>query len=248
MSYDIDTIIAEDIDVKNEFNTIFKNLEDGFKGILSVYEKLEKPYLQISENLKEYAKATSESGKEESSPFFSLGKKYETLIDSHKELSHDITDDVVIVLQTLVSKSVLLNEEFKVLNSSVKDVRNLRNKIAKLEVQIEEAHGKGKPDKATKKEAEKQIKQDELDSANTKLKSKKEHFDKTIADFNEERDEMLKKALKKLITAENTQIKAINGIIGGLEKASGEKVAKKKAPVKEEPVEEAPAEEEDTTV
>ncbi|NVM02101.1 MAG: hypothetical protein HWN67_07175 [Candidatus Helarchaeota archaeon] len=242
MSLDIDKIIAEDIDVKNEFTTIFKKLEGGFKGLIGVYEKSDKAYAQISDNLKEYAKATSASGKEEASPFFALGNNYEAIIDSHKQLSLDITDDIIIVLQHLVGKSALLDETYKDLNSYIKDVRKLRNKVAKIEAQIEDLHAKGRPEKVTKKESEKQKTQEELNSANDRLKSSKERYDNAIGDFNQERDEILKGALKKLVSAENTYIGALKGIIGGLEKATGGKVTKTKAPV----VEEAPAEEETT--
>ncbi|MHA1299138.1 MAG: hypothetical protein ACTSO9_06885 [Candidatus Helarchaeota archaeon] len=220
ISIDIDKLLEEEeLDLKNEMYAIFKKLQGGYEDYLKVYEKFEKPLEQIIENLKEYARATEEN--QQDSPFFELAKQYETLIDGQKQLAHDLYDDVVLVMQNIVSKSQLLNDTIKELNSAAKHARKLKAKIAKIEAYIEELHAKGKPEKVPKKEAEKQQKEAEFNLAKDKLASAKEKYDNMLLDFNQEKDELLKKALSDLADADKKYIEVINGVLGKIEEAAG---------------------------
>ncbi|MHA1385184.1 MAG: hypothetical protein ACTSR3_15650 [Candidatus Helarchaeota archaeon] len=219
ISIDIDKLLEEELDLKNEMHTIFKKLEDGYEDYLKVYEKFEKPLEQIIEYLKEYARATEEN--QQDSPFFELAKQYETLIDGQKQLAHDLYDDVVLVMQNIVNKSQLLNDTIKELNSAAKHARKLKAKIAKIESDIEVLHAKGKTEKVPKKEAEKQQKEAEFNLAKDKLASAKEKYDNMLADFNQEKDEMLKKALSDLADADKKYIEVIKGVLDKIEDAAG---------------------------
>ncbi len=234
MSLDIETLIGEDIDLKNEFLSIFKNLEGGYSDILKVIEKFEKPIMQIIENWKEYARETSETGNQEDSPFFNLAKQMENLIDGQKQYVHDVTDDVVLIMQQIVSKSELLNDVIKELNSAAKNARKLNSKIAKLEEDIEVLHAKGKPEKVPKKEAEKQTKESEFNLAKDKLIDARDKYDKNTRNFLLEKDELLKKSLKDLIVAEEKRIESVKSVIDQIErtakKMSSEIVTPKKEP------------------
>ncbi|MHA1379149.1 MAG: hypothetical protein ACTSRG_12275 [Candidatus Helarchaeota archaeon] len=219
MVLDIDKLLNEDLDLENKMHSIFKKLEDGFGDFLKVYEKFEKPITQIVENLKEYARETVENQQE--SPFFDLAKQYEALIDGQKQFQHDVYDDVVIVLQQIVSKSQLLNEAIKELNSAAKNARKLKHKIEKLEEDIEVLHAKGKPEKVPKKEADKQAKESEFNLAKDKLMQAYEKYQNMLTDFNEERDELLKKALKDLADADKKYIDVVKGVLDKLEDTAG---------------------------
>lgn len=61
MSDDLDKLINEDVDIKNEMHLVFKQVEDGYTEIIKVYEKFEKPLLKMSGNLKEFARISSET-------------------------------------------------------------------------------------------------------------------------------------------------------------------------------------------
>ena len=215
MNVDIDTLTSEDVSLKNEMHPIFKELGAGFEALISVYEKFEKPLTKIIDSLKDYARETAAN--QQDSPFFALANKYQALIDGQKQLIHDITDDIVLVMQQIVQKSILLNESIKDLNSCAKDARKLKNKIAKLEEGIELLHVKGKPEKITKKESEKDAKEAEYDLAKDKLKDSKARFDKIFTDFNEERNALLKKALTDIGAMEKTYAGVINDLIAEAE-------------------------------
>ncbi|NVM02100.1 MAG: hypothetical protein HWN67_07170 [Candidatus Helarchaeota archaeon] len=219
MILDIERLINEDIDLKNEMHSIFRKLEDGYDDMIKVYEKFEKPLTQIIDTLKEYARLTSED--QQDSPYFALAKRYESLIDSQKQLVHDVKNDVVIVLQDIVNKSELLNESIKDLNSAAKNARKLRNKINKLGDQIEELKAKGKPEKVPKKESEKQIKESEFSLARDKLIEAKGRFDGTLGNFNIERDDILKDALEKMADAENKYVNTMKDVIDEEKEAAG---------------------------
>ena len=211
----MDQLLSEDVDIKNEMHAVFKKLEGGFSDLLNTIGKLESPYSKIVENLKEYALNTAED--QQQSPFFGLAQKYEGLIDAQKQYVHDVTDDVLIVLQQLVSKSELLNDSIKDLSSAAKNARKLSQKIAKIEADIEDAQAKGKPDKATKKLAEKETKTAEFDTAKSKLSDVKDRFDKLMDDFNSERNELLKKSLTDLIADEKKYIEVMQAVITEIE-------------------------------
>ncbi len=221
MSFDLEQLISEDVDVKNEMHNIFKQLEDGFQDILKNTEKFEGPYNKIIENLKDYARVTTTTGNQEDSPFFDVAKKYEGLLDGHKEYIHDVTDDVILVLQQLIGKSKLLDEAIKELSSAAKDARKLKNKLEKIDEDISNAQAQGKSDKATKKLAEKETKTAEFNSAKDKLASILERFNVKIDDFNSERDELMKKSLGDLIASEKKLIEAMQSVHDELDKAAG---------------------------
>ena len=212
----MDQLLAEDIDVKNEMNIIFKKLEDGFNDILKNTEKFEGPYGKIIENLKEYARVTSES--QEASPFFAVAKKYEGLLDGQKQNIHDVTDDVILVLRQLVGKSDLLNDSIKELSSAAKDARKLKGKLEKIDADIADAQTKGRTDKATKKLAEKETKTAEFNASKDKLSDTKDRFDKLMTDFNQEKDELIKKSLTDLIASEKKLIEAMQAVHEELDK------------------------------
>ncbi len=211
MLLDIERLINEDIDLRNEMRSIFRKLEDGYGDMIEVYEKFEKPLIQIIDTLKEYARQTSED--QQDSPYFALAKKYESLIDAQKQLAHTVTNDVILLLQGIENKSELLNDSIKDLNSAAKNARKLRNKINKLDEQIEELKAKGKPEKVPKKESEKQIKTSEFNLARDRLIEAKGKFEGTLGNFNMERDDSLKDALEKLAEAENKYVDALKEII-----------------------------------
>ncbi|MHA1379148.1 MAG: hypothetical protein ACTSRG_12270 [Candidatus Helarchaeota archaeon] len=236
MNLDIDTLINEDVDIKNKNLDIFKKLEDGYSDLLGVFEKFEKPLAKIIDNFKEYARETSEN--QEDSPFFSLAKSFENLIDAQKQYTHDVNDDLVLPLQQLINKSKLLNEAIKELNSAAKNARKLKNKILKIEEDIEVLQAKGKPEKIPKKETEKQTKEAEYNLARDRLAAVKDKFESLASDFATDRNEILKKGLSDLVKAEKQYISVIENI-----SAEEEKVVTTlggTSPIKEKPTEELP--------
>ena len=186
---DIDKLIDEDVDIKNEMQSIFKKLEDGYSDYLNVYEKFEKPLIQIINNFKEYARESSATGNQEDSPFFNYAKMLENLIDGQKQYVHDVNDDVILALQQIINKSNLLNETIKDLNKAVKNARKLKKKIEKIDEDIEVLHAKGKPEKIPKKESEKSTKETEYSLARSQLEEAINKFQNMQSDFNNERNE-----------------------------------------------------------
>lgn len=211
MSDDLDKLINEDVDIKNEMHLVFKQVEDGYTEIIKVYEKFEKPLLKMSGNLKEFARISSE--KQEDSPFFGLAKKYESLIDGQKQLIRSVQENVIKFMDEIINKSALLNDTIKELNLRVKDARKLKVRIEKIDEEIEKLNIKAQPDKLSKKETEKKAKEDEYNLARDKLSQSKERFEKVSNEFNLERDGLLKNALLKLTDAEKAYIEVMKDII-----------------------------------
>ncbi|MHA1381791.1 MAG: hypothetical protein ACTSRG_25760 [Candidatus Helarchaeota archaeon] len=195
MNLDVDTLIDEGIDVKNEMHSIFKDLEDAYDDIADNYKKMEKPLKKIIENFKDFAKETAEIQTE--SPVFELAKKYEGLLDAQQKLVTNLNNDVVLTLKQIIMKSELLNDNIKELNSFSKNARKLKEKINKLEEDITKLHAKGKTDKIPSKETEKSGKESEYKVAKDKLIGSKNRFDEIWKDFHQEMNELLKKALEK---------------------------------------------------
>ena len=210
MNIDVDILINEDIDIKNEMHSIFKQLEDSYEDIRKIYEKFEKPFTKIVGSLKDYAKSTVEN--QQDSPFFSLAKKYESLVDGQQQLVNNLANNVITVFAEIMQKSILLNDTIKELNNYAKDARNLKKKIIKMEEDITKLHAKGKVEKIPKKETEKKAKESEFDLAKDRLIGSKGRFDTVLVDFNQERDGLLKGALKKLAEAENAYIEVLKEV------------------------------------
>ncbi|MFX1449678.1 MAG: hypothetical protein ACFFCM_02475 [Promethearchaeota archaeon] len=219
MNLDIKKLMEEEVYLENEMHSIFRKLEDGYGDMIKVYEKFEKPIQKIIETLKEYARQTSES--QQDSPFFTLAKKYGSLIDAQKQLIYDTQNGVVNVLLSIVQKSELLNDTIKDLNDNAKNARKLKNKIKKLEEDIKELQAKAKPDKVIKKENEKQTKESEFNLARDRLIEAKGKFDGVLTNFNIDRDEILKEALKKLANAEKTYLDAMKDVIDEEKEVAG---------------------------
>ena len=210
MPIDIDRLLEEDISLKNEMQEIFKQLEDGYDDTLKVYEKFEKPLMKISESLKLFAQ---EQGVSEESSFTALAQKYDSLLAAQKQLIHDITDDTIITMRQIVQKAVLLNDTIKELNNAAKNARKIKNKIDQLDQKIEVMHSKGKPEKVPGLETQKQAREAELNLAKDKLNDAKQRYDDIMIDFNAERNEILKDAMKKLAKAESKYIEAMKEVI-----------------------------------
>ena len=176
MNLDIDQLINEDVEIKNEMKDIFKKLENGYSDLLKAYENFEKPLEKIIDNFKEYARESSATDNQEDSPFFNYAKTLESLIDGQKQYAYDVNDNVVLSLQQIISKSDQFDNTIKELNKAVKSARNLKKKIEKLEDDIEVLHAKGKPEKIPKKESDKSTKESEYALARDRVQQEINKF------------------------------------------------------------------------